>query len=140
MIQRSQLESILKINGVNPSSSDEVIRSVLVSARYNDDEIDTAMMVLRENTKDNTTRVDGLHKIFRTDDALRPKEISALLGVEVSTEDPGEIRAQQRKQLFYVQTILVIIFSVILAAISVLVAMYIYKVGLFHETASAFQY
>ena len=41
MIKRDQIESILKINGVAPSSPDEQIRLVLLSARYSKDEVDT---------------------------------------------------------------------------------------------------
>ena len=36
-------------------------------------------MVLRENTKTNQTRVDGLHKVFRSSEALNSEEISQLL-------------------------------------------------------------
>lgn len=136
MINRDQIESILKINGVNPGSPDEQIRSVLLSARYSKDEVDTAIMVLRENTKTNKTRVDGLHKIFRTSEALDPQEISQLLGIDVNV-DQGMV-AQQRK-LRYIsgwQTVAIWVLSIIVAVMGLMIYMYIHQVGLFHPSAS----
>ena len=104
MIKRDQIESILKINGVQPTSPDEEIRSVLLSARYSKDEVDTAIMVLRENTKTNKTRVDGLHKVFRSDEALSPEEISQLLGIEIELSDRMQDQGDDRdsSQLQYI--------------------------------------
>ena len=83
MIQREQIESILRINGVPENSPDEHIRAVLLSAKFHHDEVDTAIMVLRQNSKTATSKVDGLHKVFRSNETLKPEEISRLLGVEV---------------------------------------------------------
>jgi len=87
VLQKKQIETILKINGVNPTAPDEEIRSVLLSARYNDDEIDTAIMVLRENVNTKESHVDGLHKVFRTNETLKSQEISSLLGIDVEIDD-----------------------------------------------------
>lgn len=140
MIQRKQLESILKINGVDPSSPDEEIRSVLLSARYDKNEVDTAIMVLRENTKNNSTRVDGLHKVFRSDQGLKPNEISSLLGIEVDVEEVSVRRLKEEKEVAWIQTCVILLVSLVLALLGVLLVMYIYKVGMFHSTASAFSF
>lgn len=133
MINREQVEAILKINGVAPGSPDESIRSVLLSARYSKDEVDTAIMVLRENSLTNKTRVDGLHKIFRTDEALKPDEISQLLGIEVDITD--EVAPQSKARDFSgLQYISVWLLSVLLAVSSILFYMYIHKIGLFHPS------
>ena len=55
MLQKKDIETILKINGVSAVAPDEEIRTVLLSARYNNDEVDTAIMVLRENMKTHQT-------------------------------------------------------------------------------------
>ncbi len=131
MITRNQVETILKINGVPPTSADEQIRSILLSARYSNDEVDTALMILREDVKTKQTRVDGLHKVFRTGDALRSDEISSLLGIEISVEDKIEDR-NKKKQISFVQYIVVWILSVVLAVSGVLFYMYLHKIGVFH--------
>ena len=136
MINRKQVESILKINGVTPASPDEHIRSVLLSARYSDDEVETAIMVLRQNDKTNETRVHGLHKVFRTDEALKPDEVSALLGVNIEVSDRIEAKSiektKNRGTLDRFQFISVWILSVVLASIALLFYMYMIKVGPFH--------
>lgn len=133
MINRDHIESILKINGVAPGSPDEQIRSVLMSARYSKDEVDTAIMVLRENIKTKTTRVDGLHKIFRTDESLRPEEISQLLGIEVNIDQTLNARSKS-KELSGIQYMFVWISSVVLAVSGILFYMYLYKIGFFHPS------
>lgn len=134
MINREHIESILKINGVVPGSPDEEIRSVLMSARYSKDEVDTAIMVLRENIKTKTTRVEGLHKIFRTDEALRPDEISQLLGIEVDIDQSIKIRSHSN-DLSGLHYMVVWVLSVVLAVSGILLYMYLHRMGVFHPSA-----
>lgn len=135
MIKRDQIEAILKINGVPPGSADEEIRSVLLSARYSKDEADTAIMVLRENTKTNQTRVEGLHKVFRSDEALKPEEISQLLGIEVDITETITSRSRGR-DLTTVHILVIWVLSVLLAIIGVLFFMQMYQVGVFHPSVA----
>lgn len=137
MLQKKDIETILKINGVNGSAPDEEIRSVLLSARYNDDEANTAIMVLRENTVTHQTRVEGLHKVFRSNEALKPAEISTLLGIDVQI-DEVIARRNRTRELTTGQTVMITVLAMILAAAGVFIAMYVHEVGFFHPTASAF--
>lgn len=137
MINREQIESLLKINGMSASAPDEHIRSVLLSARYNNDEVDTALMVLREDLVTKQTRVDGLHKIFRSDEALQPKEISKLLGIEVdASQFPQNDDSQTYRDYAALQYFVVWFFSVAFAVTGILLYMYMNQVGLFHPTIS----
>ena len=87
MIEKRNVEAFLKVNGIPPTAKDEEIRSVLLSARWNNNEVDTALMVLKENVKNNETHVDTLHKVFNSDDRLSSAEISKLLGIDVALSD-----------------------------------------------------
>lgn len=131
MIERHQIESILKVNGVTPGSPDEEIRSVLLSARYSKNDVDTAIMVLRQNTKTKQTRVDGLHKVFRSNQALSPEEISELLGIEVeaSTTSQPAVEAKDYSKLV---TLLIWILSILIGIGGVLIYMYLHQLGPFH--------
>lgn len=133
MIRRAQIEKILQVNGVSLSSPDDHIRSVLFSARFNKDEVDTAIMVLREDKTTKQVRVDGLHKVFRTDEALQPQEISELLGIEV---DASTFYRPQSNTgtLAAIQYITVWLFSVFFAVTGVLYFMYVNEVGPFHPS------
>ena len=132
MIKREQVEAILKINGVAPGSDSEEIRSVLLSARYSKDEVDTAIMVLREDTKTNKTRVDGLHKVFRSDEALSPSEISQLLGIEVNIDQSPRSTQSKGRGITSLQFVGVWVLSLLIALGGIFGYMYIAKVGVFH--------
>jgi hypothetical protein len=134
MISRNQIESILKINGVEPTSPDELIRSVLLSARYDENEVNSALMVLRQNIVTNQTRVDGLHKVFRTNQALCPQEISQLLGIEVNIQE-NIVAKPQTTSMSNRNIISGIILAFLLAVIIVMIHMYLAGIGVFHPSA-----
>lgn len=133
MIDRNHIEKILKINGMSPAEPDDTIRSVLLSARYDKDEIDTALMVLREDSETKRIRVEGLHKVFRTDDALQPREISDLLGIEVNLNSyhPEPI---EKQRITLATVMLVWIMSVGFAVIGIFLFMHMNSVGIFHPS------
>jgi hypothetical protein len=137
MINRSHVEAILKVNGVTPTAPDEQIRSILLSARYNKDEVDTAIMVLREDTNTKKTRVDGLHKVFRSDQALNSNEIAQLLGIEVDITDRIQARGNAEKTSF-VYYLALWILSVLFATGAIFFYMHMHQVGVFHPSAQAF--
>ncbi len=134
MLQKQDIEKILKINGVSSTAPDEEIRSVLLSARYADDEIDTAIMVLRESTVTHQTRVDGLHKIFRSDEALSPSEISSLLGIDVAVREVSINKGE--REFSSLQILLVLTIALLMAGFGVIGAMYVYELGIFHSSVS----
>lgn len=135
MIDRTYIEKILKINGMSASEPDELIRSVLLSARYDKNEIDTALMVLREDAETKRIRVEGLHKVFRSDDSLKPKEISELLGIDVDLN--RYMPEQMDSQRIGLTTIMIIwLCSVAFAVIGVLLFMHMNSVGIFHPSVT----
>jgi CRISPR/Cas system-associated protein Csx1 len=135
MVDKKHVESILKINGLGTTAPDEQIRSVLLSARFNKDEVDAALMVLRENTKTNATRVEGLHKVFRTDQGLQASEISQLLGIEVQVTEKVEVGINARRYTLF-QVITLWFISAIIATTAVLFYMYTNHTGVFHPSSS----
>ena len=138
MLQKNQIEMILRVNGVNLHSSDEEIRSVLLSASFNNNDVDTAIMILRENTKTKTSSIEGLHKVFRTNEKLKPNEISNLLGINIQVDDlPQERQVKKPETPVWAQNASIILSAFAIASIGVIFAMYVYDVGLFYQTNSA---
>lgn len=132
MIERHHVETLLKANGVPPTAPDEVIRSVLISARWDNDDVDTALMVLKENTKTNETHVDTLHKVFHTDDHLSPADISNLLGVKISLDGHDiENSASKRRRFERTQNFSVIILALSIVLLGLTYAMYVEQAGFF---------
>jgi len=135
LINKKHLESLLHANGVKPPTTDEEIRSVLISARFKDNEVETALMILREDTESHETRVETLHNVFRSDKKLRPQEISDLLGVEVNIsnfdeEDPGISQERYRR----IQVMQSVVLAVMIALGLIWFVMYKEKVGAFHPS------
>ncbi len=134
MLERSHIEQLLRINGAGISSPDEEIRSVLLGARWHQKDVETALLVLRENTKSHETHVDSLHKIFRTDDHLRPETISSLLGIDVAIPRSQVTKnvAKRQRNLTTAQVIQISLLSLCFAALFVFGSMYYLHMGLFH--------
>lgn len=135
MIDRKNIEQILRLNGLSETAPDEEIRSVLISARWNKEDVETAITVLRENTKTHASRVDKLHDVFFADRALSPEAIHSLLGidVEVNSSELNNLRAR-RKNIYQWQLISIFIFSVLIAFASITAMMYWQESGPFHPS------
>ena len=134
MIEKRSIETVLRVNGIPPTAKDEEIRSVLISARWNSNEVDTALLVLKENIKNNETHVDTLHKVFNSDDRLNASEISSLLGidVELSNVDVGNLESKRQHQE-QVHTVVTIILAVCIAVGATVYLMHEERVGYFSE-------
>ncbi len=134
MIDRNHIETLLRIHGVSPTAPEDDIRALLRSAQYNSDEIETAIGLLHNISTELTSRVEGLHKIYRTDTGLAPREVSALLGIDIDISEV-EIRNHRRRGLSGGQNFLVLALAVSLAFSAVLYAMYEHETGPFHPSA-----
>lgn len=135
MLEKRNIEAFLKVNGIPPTAKDEEIRSVLLSARWNNNEVDTALMVLKENIVSNETHVDTLHKVFNSDDRLSSSEITKLLGIDVSLTDSDVADINTKHQLSKNSTaVITFVLSIIIAVSSIGYLMYKEKAGVFHTS------
>jgi hypothetical protein len=136
MIERDYISKILKLNGIDVTAPDEEIKSVLISAHWHEDDVDTALMVLRENKKNHETHVDTLHKVFHSDERLSPETISSLLGIdmEVSSKDIELRRKLAKGQLSAGLILQMSLVSILLASVVLLASMWFLKFGIFHQT------
>ena len=135
MIEKRNVEAFLKVNGISAIAKDEEIRSVLLSARWNNNEVDTALMVLKENILSNETHVDSLHKVFNSDDRLSSAEITNLLGIDVNLSDfEATPVGKKRQHIENSSTMIVFFLSLIIAASSIGYLMYKERAGVFHDS------
>lgn len=134
MIDKSSVEKYLKANGVSSSAPDEEIKSVLFSAKWHSDDVETALMVLKENTQTHEKRVDSLHKVFRSDERLKPETISSLLGIDVEVPPPRDANHHVKSGLGAREVFYIGFFSLLLATIFVFFGMWHLKMGLFYAT------
>lgn len=133
MIEKKHVESILKANGIPPTAPDEEIRSILISARWDHNDVDTALMVLKENKESKATHVDTLHRVFHSDERLSPSDISSLLGVKVSLKDDDVEKVEvKRRRIERAQTIVALTLALSIVLLGLTYLMYIEQAGLFH--------
>lgn len=137
MIDRKHVEQILKLNGLTDTAPDEEIRSVLISARWNKEDVETAITVLRENVNTHKSRVDTLHDVFLTDKRLSPEAIHSLLGIDVqiNANELENLRVS-RRNLYRWQIISIFILALLISTISILAMMYLQGFGFFHPSMS----
>ena len=136
MFDRDHITKILKINGIELDAPDEEIKSILVSANWHHDDVETALMVLRENTVSHETHVDTLHKIFRSDERLKPETISSLLGIDmdISSKDI-ELKRKLAKGRFTMGLVVqIFLVSLFFAVVIMLSSMWLIEFGIFHQT------
>jgi len=132
MIDKNQIENILRANGIAPSAKDEEIRSILLSAKWTENDVDTALMVLKENTTTKVTHIDTLHKVFHSDQRLTPSEITDLLGIKTTLTD-DDFKAREKDSGGQTLNVLIaVVLSLLIAVTSVGYVMYKEQAGFFH--------
>lgn len=130
MINKESVERYLRANGVEPSAPEEDIKQVLFSAKWHHDDVDTALMVLRENPETHETHVDSFHKVFHNDDRLQPETISALLGIDVEIKSVEERIKENRPG---VAPVMFMVLAAVLLSCGVLtVTLWLLKMGPFY--------
>jgi hypothetical protein len=137
MIEKKQVESILKANGIPPTAPDEEIRSILISARWDNNDVDTALMVLKENRDSKATHVDTLHRVFHSDERLTPSDISSLLGVKVSLSDDDIEKVEvKRRKIERAQTMVALTLALSIVLLGLTYLMYVEEAGVFYGDSS----
>jgi hypothetical protein len=136
MIDKHHVEELLRLNGVKATAPDEDIKSVLISARWHEQDVETALMVLRENKETHQTHVERLNKVFTSDDRLQPELISSLLGVDVDLShlNHAGINHKPRRTVSLGQAVQIGLISMALSLFFVIGAMWYLDMGLFHFT------
>ena len=136
MISKKQLESFLKANGIAMDAPDGEIKAMLLAARWNAQDVDTAITVLREDPDTKTQHVESLNKLFRSDDRPKPETISAMLGIGMELLPSDVDHKEMRKRSTTTKDwAFIIILSILLAVTALFGVMFHMEVGPFHQTA-----
>ena len=133
MIEKKRIEDFLRANGVPATAPDEEIRSILLSASFDENEVNTALLILKENTISNETHIDALHKIFRSDNRLKPSEISSLLGISVNLSDNDiYYNTADKRRTTIINAFFISLFVVVFVFLGLFIMMYVDQVGPFY--------
>lgn len=123
MIDRKHIEDILKLNGVQPGAPDQQIKELLIRARWHEDDVETALVVLRENPKDKKQKIDAVHKIIHSNAKLAPETLSAILGIDVEVNEVVERHRKSLQNAYRRQVLSLAAVSILFAAAFLTVAM-----------------
>jgi len=133
MIEKKRIEDFLRANGVPATAPDEEIRSILLGASFDENEVNTALLILKENTISNETHIDALHKIFRSDNRLKPSEISSLLGISVNLSDNDiYYNTADKRRTTIINAFFISLFVVVFVFLGLFIMMYVDQVGPFY--------
>lgn len=126
------MEKVLRLNGVDSTATDEEIKSILLSAKWHQDDAELALMVLRENKDTHKERVDTLHKVFTSDQRLKPETISSLLGINVEL-DSNELESlrEKKRHVSITQVLSIVAAAIIIALVSIVTFMWHNSMGFF---------
>ncbi len=135
-LTRKQAEQLLVENGLKPTAPDEEIRSALIKANWHEDDVEMALIVLRENIVTHETHLDAAHNLFRGTTTLDAKAINGLLGIDIEiTKDEIQMRKKvARGAISYSQVMEIALVSFAISAIFLFGGMWLLKVGMFHQT------
>ncbi len=137
-MQKDKILTLLRINGIADGASDKDIKAVLTDARYTNDEIESALFLLKQKGEEVEIRTDGLQKVFYTDKHLAPSEVSGLLGVNIDVSDVFQPKKILTRELSLQQMVTIIVVASLLGVIGVAYFMFTNNIGIFHPTAVAF--
>lgn len=141
-LDRSFIDNFLKINGVSAGANDAEIRDVLTKAKWNDEEIQTAILILRESAS--TTGIVAVTKhsttLFAPTADLSSRQLSRLLGVDVIVDpsvikDPrtGELASSRRAREEFVMWTIILLLSSVLAIAVLWILLFTLKLGPYRD-------
>lgn len=137
MIDRKYIEKLLEMNGSSVTAPDDEIRSVLIEAKFHDDDVESAITVLRENVNTHKSRVEKVNNIFSSDKRLSPEAIHSLLGIDVAV-DVGQLNSSKLRglYLYYLQVVSIFVVAAVIAVLLIVAVMYYQQIGYFHPSFS----
>jgi len=137
MIDKEHIVNFLRSNGVSSASSDDEIRHALQNARWHNDDIEVALLKLKDSEEPYEIKSGDAQNIFFSDVPIAPETLSSLLGIDVSLP-LARLQAEESRRALQDKTtttviLLTILTSVILGVFMTLLIMYLNNIGPFYS-------
>lgn len=136
MIDKKHIEQFLHLNDLSAESSEEDIRTLLASARWHEDDITAALLVLNGSDAQPEEKNSSIHQLLNSDQKLKPETLSALLGIDVKVDSIITKHKTSLSQRYNSQIILIVLLSLLTSFSVLLFFMWFMEVGIFHEYAA----
>ena len=142
MVNKEHILNFLRVNEIPYPSPEEDIRRALGIARWHDDDIQVALLKLRNDSDPYQYNPNNARNIFFSDIPIAPETLSSLLGVNISLPRARlraqNSRANSKDTLTTTVTLLTVFTSVVLGLFVTLFVMYLYNVGPFYTPVENF--
>lgn len=133
MLTKEHIEKILHLNGVEPAAGDDQVKAVLLRARWNQADVDAALLVLRTDTTSGERHHNDAERLFHSDGRLSPEMVSSLLGLDLSVQlKDVPLDLNKTAQLRIDGVVLIILVALCVAVATLTVGMWFFEVGPFH--------
>lgn len=131
MIDRAHIEKILKLNGLAPDSPDDEIKALLISAKWHERDVETALVVLREDSHQEKS-ISAVRQVLHSDEKIiSSTDLQSLLGMEVDVRSVPSVVFKTQSKAIRAQICSMVIVSVVIAGLSLLGMMWLFKIDIF---------
>lgn len=137
MLRKDHIESFLRVNKIPETASDEEIRQALLFARWTEEDIQFALLTLRNKGGDtDEVELTAGHGVLHSDYRPSPQALSSLLGLTVSLNESAILDTHEEKKRTF-SSVLTSLLMLILAALVAYgignVLMYILGIGPYYS-------
>lgn len=121
MLDRGHIERVLRLNGLEPNAPDEEIKDLLVNARWREDDVDAAIIILRSDPRSQNSNTYHIQDALLTERKLAPEMLNSLLGIDVEVNNVAERHRSALKRTYHIQLISLVLFSILAALVFLLI-------------------
>jgi|GEM_PF-1344259 len=143
MIKKELIENFLRLNDIPLDAQDDIIRSALVKARWHEDDVEVALLILKGNTHNDSVEVTAARQLFHSDTHVAPETLSSLLGVSVNI-DSEQLYAVYHGDSYTTDNVMSPFYAALLATFGALLIgtamMYVMEIGPFHVPVEHFTF
>ncbi len=141
MLSKQHIENFLRLNDVSLSAPEDEIRNALLSARWDNRDIDVALMTLQGIEDElEARRHPAAHGLFYTDVPIAPDTLSSLLGIDVVLlqKNIERRRVAHEPKSSMLTVLLGVLASVVLAMVAAILLMFLLQIGPFYTPVEHF--
>jgi hypothetical protein len=128
MLDRQRAQQILKVNGITSDVTSEQARELLMQAGW----CEADVSILEE--KKSLVQKESMQTLVKSDNALTPQNVSALLGIDMLVTQFPKGHAPNNEHLLssFLQVFVLLFCTVLFATFTIVSAMWYMQVGIFH--------
>lgn len=131
MINKSQTEQILRLNGLTSEATPEEVRTVLVRARWHKDDVEAAIEALHRKPDKVSVEHNPKTSIMNSDHRIAPETLNAVLGIDVELTQIRHKDIADQNWFLKKQILSLVLITLLGSVLFLITVMWQLKIGLF---------